>query len=150
MIVSCAHPFIWLSVSPDCHHIICDGLSLAYLARASFIAFGRIMDEDFIRTAYSKGLDKRSTVNVHAIRNIAIPVLTAIGVSLRFSLSTLPIVEFFFVWPGMGLRLLEAIDLRQTTLVVTLALALGLTFLALNLFLDISYRFIDPRVREIQ
>ncbi|MCK4899710.1 MAG: ABC transporter permease [Anaerolineales bacterium] len=123
---------------------------LAYLARASFIAFGRIMDEDFIRTAYSKGLDKRSTVNVHAIRNIAIPVLTAIGVSLRFSLSTLPIVEFFFVWPGMGLRLLEAIDLRQTTLVVTLALALGLTFLALNLFLDISYRFIDPRVREIQ
>lgn len=123
---------------------------LAYLARASFIAFGRIMDEDFIRTAYSKGLDKRSTVNIHAIRNIAIPVLTAIGVSLRFSLSTLPIVEFFFVWPGMGLRLLEAIDLRQTTLVVTLALALGLTFLALNLFLDISYRFIDPRVREIQ
>ena len=62
---------------------------LAYLARASFIAFGRIMDEDFIRTAYSKGLDKRSTVNVHAIRNIAIPVLTAIGVSFRFSLKKL-------------------------------------------------------------
>lgn len=123
---------------------------LAYLTRASYIAFGRIMDEDFIRTAYSKGLDHRSTVNTHAIRNIAIPVLTAVGVSLRFSLGTLPIVEFFFVWPGMGFRLLEAIDLRQTALVVTLALALGITFLSLNLFLDVCYRFIDPRVRDKQ
>jgi ABC-type dipeptide/oligopeptide/nickel transport system permease component len=123
---------------------------LAYLTRASYIAFGRIMDEDFIRTAYSKGLDHRSTVNIHAFRNIAIPVLTAVGVSLRFSLGTLPIVEFFFFWPGMGFRLLEAIDLRQTALVVTLALALGITFLTLNLFLDICYRFIDPRVRDLQ
>ena len=123
---------------------------IAYLTRASFIAFERIMDQDFIRTAYSKGLDRRSTVNVHALRNIAIPVLTAIGVSLRFSLSALPIVEFFFLWPGMGYRMLEAIDLRQTSLVVTLALALGLTFLLINFLLDISYRFIDPRVREIQ
>ena len=63
-------------------------------------------------------------------------------------------IENALLWDTENLNnsgtLLEAIDIRQTTLVVTLALALGLTFLALNLFLDISYRFIDPRVREIQ
>jgi ABC-type dipeptide/oligopeptide/nickel transport system permease component len=123
---------------------------LAYLTRAAYIAFDRIMEEDFIRTAYAKGLSQRRTVSVHALRNIAIPVLTAMGVSIRFSLSSLPVVEFLFVWPGLGLRMLEAINSRNTPLVVTLAAAIGLTFLLVNLLLDISYRFIDPRVREMQ
>ena len=121
---------------------------LAHLTRASFVALNRVMQENYIRTAYSKGLLQRTVVNVHALRNIAVPVLTAVGVSLRFSLSTLPIVEFFFAWPGIGLRLLEAINARQTEVVVSLALALGLTFLFINLVLDIAYRFIDPRLRE--
>jgi len=121
---------------------------LAYVTRTSFIALDRIMEENFIRTAYAKGLYRRRVVTVHAMKNIAIPVLTAIGVSLRFSLSTLPVVEFFFSWPGVGLRLLEAINARQERLVVTLALALGLTLLLVNLFLDLSYRFIDPRMRD--
>jgi peptide/nickel transport system permease protein len=121
---------------------------LAYLTRASFIALNRVMDESYIQTAYSKGLSRRNVVNAHALRNIAIPVLTAIGVSLRFSLSTLPVVEFFFAWPGIGLRLLEAIGNRQERVVVTLALALGLTFLLINLMLDLTYRLIDPRLRE--
>jgi len=121
---------------------------LAYLTRASFIALNRVMGESYIQTAYSKGLRQRMVVNAHALRNIAIPVLTAIGVSLRFSLSTLPVVEFFFAWPGIGLRLLEAIGKRQERVVVTLALALGLTFLLINLLLDMTYRLIDPRLRE--
>lgn len=82
------------------------------------------------------------------MRNIAVPVLTAVGVSLRFSLSTLPVVEFFFAWPGVGLRLLEAINAGQLRVVVTLALALGMTFLLVNLLLDIVYRLVDPRLRE--
>jgi peptide/nickel transport system permease protein len=122
---------------------------LAYLTRASFLGLSRVMDEDYIRTAYSKGLTRIDVVNIHAVKNLAIPVLTAIGVSLRFSLSTLPIVEFFFVWPGLGLRMLEAINMRQTTTVVTFAAALGITILGINLLLDIAYRIIDPRLREL-
>ena len=121
---------------------------LAYITRASFLAVRRIMEEDFIRTAYAKGLSQRRTVNVHALRNIAIPIFTAIGVSLRFSLSALPVVEFLFAWPGMGLRLLEAIDARETVVVVTLAAAMGATFLILNLALDVLYRILDPRTRD--
>jgi len=122
---------------------------LAYVTRATFISLSRIMEEDYIRTAFAKGLSLRRAVNAHALRNIAVPVLTATGVSLRFSLSTLPVVEFFFAWPGMGRRLLEAIDARETTVVVALASALGLTFLFINLMLDIVYRIVDPRMREL-
>ena len=121
---------------------------LAYLTRAAFLSLNRVMEEDYIRTAFSKGLSFRRIINVHALRNIAISVLTAVGVSVRFSLSTLPVVEFFFNWPGMGRRLLEAINTRQTLVVVALASALGLTFLFINLLLDIVYRLVDPRMRE--
>ena len=121
---------------------------LAYLTRASFLSLRSTMDEDYIRTARAKGLRNWRTISVHAVPNIAVPVLTAVGVSLRFALVALPVVEFFFVWPGIGLLMLQAINQRQTILVVTLALALGLTFLVLNLLLDIAYWFIDPRIRE--
>jgi peptide/nickel transport system permease protein len=79
---------------------------------------------------------------------VSVPVLTAIGVSLRFSLGALPVVEFFFAWPGMGRRLLEAIDARQDAVVIALASMLGLTLLLANLLLDVAYRILDPRVRD--
>jgi peptide/nickel transport system permease protein len=121
---------------------------IAYLTRSSFLSLRSTMDEDYIRTARAKGLRNRTVTNIHAVPNIAVPVLTAVGVSLRFALVALPVVEFFFVWPGIGLLMLEAINGRQTVLVVTIALALGLTFLVLNLLLDIAYWFVDPRIRE--
>jgi peptide/nickel transport system permease protein len=121
---------------------------LAQLTRTSFVSLDRTFKEGYILTAYSKGLSTFHALNGHALKNIAIPFLTAVGVSLRFSLSALTVVEFFFVWPGIGMRMLQAINQRQTTLAVTLALALGLTFLILNLLLDIAYWLIDPRIRD--
>lgn len=121
---------------------------VAYLTRATFLALDRVMEEDYIRTAHAKGAPLRRIVWSHAVRNMGVPVLTAIGVSLRFSLSTLPVVEFFFAWPGMGRRLLEAIDARQDSVVIVLASMLGLTFLITNLLLDIAYRIVDPRIRD--
>jgi peptide/nickel transport system permease protein len=120
---------------------------IAYLARASYLDLSQIMDQDYIRTAFAKGLPKDRIVLLHAFRNFAVPVLTAVGVSLRFSLGSLPIVEVFFRWPGVGYQLLNAIDGRQTQLVAALALAIGLTFLLTNLFLDLVYRLVDPRLR---
>jgi ABC-type dipeptide/oligopeptide/nickel transport system permease component len=120
---------------------------VAYLARSVFMGFERVMAENYIRTAYSKGLAKQRTIYVHAARNIAVPVLTALGVSLRFSLGSLPIVETFFLWPGMGFEILQALNAGQTGLATTLALALGATLLAANLGLDVLYRLIDPRLR---
>lgn len=121
---------------------------LAYLTRSSFLSLGHIMQEDFIRTAFAKGLRRFTVVNIHALKNIAVPVLTAIGVSLRFSLGTLPVVEFFFAWPGMGYQLINAINSRQTAVVVALAFVIGATLLSVNLMLDIIYRWVDPRLQE--
>jgi len=121
---------------------------LAYLTRSSFLSLGHIMQEDFIRTAFAKGLRRFTVVNIHALKNIAIPVLTAIGVSLRFSLGSLPVVEFFFAWPGMGYQLINAINSRQTAVVVALAFVIGVTLLTVNLMLDIIYRWVDPRLQE--
>lgn len=123
---------------------------LAYLVRSAHLGLKRVMEEDYIRTAFAKGLTLRRTVNIHALRNLIVPLLTAIGVSIRFSLSSLPIVEIFFSWPGMGQRLLTAINARQTNLVVALAFLLGLTLLVVNLTLDIVYRFVDQRLREAE
>jgi len=123
---------------------------IAYLTRQTFLAVDRVMEEHFIQTAYAKGLGRRYTVVVHALRNVAIPILTAIGVSLRFSLGSLPIIEFLFLWPGMGLRLLQAINNRQAAVVVTLTLMIGLTILGINFLLDITYRIVDPRIRDNQ
>jgi ABC-type dipeptide/oligopeptide/nickel transport system permease component len=121
---------------------------LAYLTRAAYLGLSRVMREDFVRTAHAKGLGMRRTVGVHALKNVAVPMLTALGVSLRFSLSTLPVVELFFQWPGAGIRFLNAIGRRDTGMVVSLALAFGVSFLVINLLLDILYRLIDPRIRE--
>jgi len=120
---------------------------LAYLTRAVYLNLRRMMGEDFVRTARAKGLSQGRTVSVHVLRNTAVPVLTALGVSLRFSLGSLPVVELFFAWPGLGVALLQAVNARQPVLAVTLALALGLTILITNLLLDVVYRMIDPRLR---
>ncbi len=121
---------------------------LAYLTRSSFLSLGHIMQEDFIRTAFAKGLRRFTVVVIHALKNIAVPVLTAMGVSLRFSLGTLPVVEFFFAWPGMGYQLIHAINSRQTAVVVALAFVIGATLLTVNLMLDFFYRWVDPRLQE--
>ena len=121
---------------------------VAYITRTTFVGMDRIMKEDYIRTAYSKGLGGWHTLTGHAYRNLAVPFLTSIGLSFRFSLSILPLVEFVFAWPGMGLGLLQAINDRQTILVVTYALMIGLTFQLITLLLDFSYRLVDPRLRD--
>jgi peptide/nickel transport system permease protein len=123
---------------------------IAYLTRATFLALNRALTEDYVRTAWAKGLSLPQIVGSHLLRNVAVSLLTALGVSLRFALGTLPIVEFFFGWPGMGNRVLGAIVRGEAQVVVTLALALGLTFLFINLLLDILYRFSDPRLKEAE
>jgi peptide/nickel transport system permease protein len=121
---------------------------LAHIARVTLVTMREVLDQDYVRTALAKGLPNPAIWGRHALRNAAVPILTGVGVSLRFSLSSLPVVEYFFNWPGLGATLLDGIRTRQSSLVVTLALALGLTFMALNLLLDVCYRLIDPRFRQ--
>lgn len=121
---------------------------VAYVARATYVSLLDVMREDYIRTAFAKGFSQRRTVITHALRNLAIPVLTSMALSLRFSLSALPIVENIFAWPGMGRRVLEGLNENVPMLVLAIALLIGLLLQVVNLLLDASYPLIDPRIRE--
>ncbi|MBN1454188.1 MAG: dephospho-CoA kinase [Anaerolineales bacterium] len=120
---------------------------LAQIAQVTYVSMRDILGQDYIRTAYSKGLNWRLVRNVHALPNILIPTLTTLGSSLRYSLASLPVVEVFFYWPGVGLMLLDAIQQGNAALVTDLILSLGLFFLFVNLVIEFSFPLIDPRLR---
>ncbi len=119
---------------------------IAQITRITFLAVKQVQSQDYIRTARSKGLRDLHILTVHVLRNAAIPVLTTIGVSLRFALSSLPVVELYFGWPGAGFTLLKSIAQQDDNLTLALALSMGLLFILVNLLLDFSYRVIDPRL----
>ena len=121
---------------------------LAQITRVTFINLNEIMGEEYIRTAYAKGLKYSRTVIVHALKNLAVSVLTVIGVSLRFSISILPVVEYIFAWPGLGRQFLEGIWNQRMGLVVAIALSLGLTIQLINFILNKLYPILDPRLRS--
>jgi len=119
---------------------------LANMVRLTYNILTDILAADYVRTAHGKGLGPWTVLFRHVLRNGAVPLLTTVGVSLRFSLAMLPIVEYIFTWPGIGARLLRALQASDTILVVGLTLALALLFILVNLLLEISCRLADPRV----
>jgi len=121
---------------------------MAQIAQVTYISLTDVFKQDYIRTAQSKGLSWRVVRNRHALRNVLIPVFTTLGTSLRFSLASLPIVELFFEWPGVGSALFAAINQGQITLVVDLLLSLGLFFLFVNLVLEILFPLFDARIAD--
>ena len=123
---------------------------LAQIAQVTYISLTDIIQKDYIRTAYSKGLNPRVVYNRHVLTNALIPILTTLGASLRFSLASLPVVELFFNWPGVGLTLLQAIDKGMSTFVIDLILSLGFFFLLVNLTIEIIFPLLDARLRSVE
>jgi len=128
--------------------LVLAGRPIAQIYRVTYVTISDILEQDYVRTARSKGLRELIVLGRHVIRNAAIPILTTIGMSLRFSLSSLPVVEFFFSWPGVGFTLLKSISRKDDNLTVALVLCLGLVFIVVNLLLEVLYRVVDPRLRE--
>ncbi|MCJ7677875.1 MAG: ABC transporter permease subunit [Anaerolineales bacterium] len=121
---------------------------MAQVAQMTYVTLSEALSQDYMRTALGKGLSRGRAIWQHAMRNVWIPVLTTIGTSLRFSLASLPVVESFFLWPGLGMMLLTALELGLDTLILDLLLALGVLFLLLNSMLDVVYPLLDPRLRQ--
>ncbi len=121
---------------------------VAQIARVTFVSLSSVLTQDYVRTAHSKGMRTEYIFFVHIIRNAAIPILTTIIVSLRFSLGSLPVVEAYFGWNGVGDTLLRGIFIQDTNLVSALLLSLGVVFLGINLLLETSYYLIDPRLLD--
>ncbi len=124
------------------------GLSLAaILTRMVRTAMLEELNQDYIRTARAKGLTERQVVYRHALRNALIPVLTVIGLQFGSLLAGAIVTETIFSWPGIGRLTLSAISNRDYALVQGCILAVGLTYVAVNLLTDVAYTFVNPRMR---
>ncbi len=121
---------------------------IAQIARLSFVRISSILEEDYVRTARAKGLYARIVWLIHISPNALNTILTAMGTSLRFSLSSLPVVEFMFGWPGAGRALLELLRNGERGGATVLVLIMGALFIAVNVLLEVVYRLVDPRLRQ--
>src|SRR6266536_1901617 len=106
-----------------------------------------VLREDYIRTARAKGLAPRTVMVRHALLNMLIPVVTVLGLQLGVLLGGTVIVESVFAWPGVGRLLVEAIGNRDYPLVQAAILVITTSFVFINLLVDVSYAYLDPRIR---
>ncbi|MBN9260314.1 MAG: ABC transporter permease [Hyphomicrobium sp.] len=106
-----------------------------------------VLRQDYIRTAWAKGLSERLVVSRHALRNALIPVVTLIGVQAPLLIGGAVIMEQIFVIPGMGLLLLDAVYQRDYPIITGVFLVVGVAIMLLNLLIDLSYGLLDPKVR---
>jgi peptide/nickel transport system permease protein len=121
--------------------------ALGQLVRLTRSAVLEIRGEDFIRTANSKGLEPRVIYTKHVFRNVAIPLVSVIGVQFGYMLGGSIIIEAIFAWPGIGQLLEQAIGWRDFPLVLAIAVFTSIVVIILNFLTDIAYVIIDPRIR---
>jgi peptide/nickel transport system permease protein len=119
----------------------------AVLTRMVRTAMLEELGQDYIRTARAKGLSERRVVYRHALGNALIPVLTVLGLQFGSLLSGAIVTETIFSWPGIGRLTLSAISNRDYALVQGCILAVGLTYVAVNLLTDVAYTVANPRIR---
>jgi peptide/nickel transport system permease protein len=120
---------------------------LAIIARMTRSAMLEVLNQDYIRTAWAKGLAERVVVIRHALRNALLPVVTIVGLQLGFLLGGAVLTETVFSWPGVGTWLLAGIEGRDYPVVQAGVIIVALIFVLVNLLVDLSYALLDPRIK---
>jgi peptide/nickel transport system permease protein len=133
-------------------HLVLPSVSLGLVACASLMRLTRsemleVLGQDFIRTARAKGLDSGVVAVRHALRNAMIPVVTIAGLRFAGLLGGAVIVETIFAWPGIGKFVLDSIFDRDYPVIQGFVIFMGTVFLLVNLLVDVSYAWLDPRIR---
>ena len=136
----------------DWHYLILPasamGASLAaILTRMVRTAMLEELGQDYIRTARAKGLSESRVVWGHALPNALVPIVTVVGLQFGALLAGAIVTEKIFSWPGLGRLVVDAISNRDYALVQGCLLSIGLTYVLVNLFTDIVYRWVNPRMR---
>lgn len=139
---------LWSHISQFFIPAIVLGLSSsATLMRITRTMMLEVLRLDFIRTARAKGLNSRTVIRRHALRNALIPVVSLLGIQAAFLLSGVVIAESVFALPGIGRTLVQAISTRDYPVVQGIAVVTGLMVILINLLVDLSYGVLDPRVK---
>jgi len=121
--------------------------SMAIIARMTRSSMLEVLNQDFIRTARAKGLVHSAVVLKHALRNAMVPVVTVIGLQFGALLAGTVITETVFSWPGIGSLLVQSILARDYPVVQGAVLLIAVSFILVNLIVDLIYGYIDPRIR---
>lgn len=134
------------------HHMVLPAIVLIIGSLASLLRYTRngmleVLSQDYIRTARSKGLSEKVVIYKHAFRNALIPIITLLGFYIPALFSGAVILEGIFRWPGLGMVMLDSIRVRDYNLMMTMLIFLALLTLLGNLFQDIGYALVDPRVK---
>ena len=142
----------WEALGDGLRHLVLPMVALgtipmAIIARMTRSSMLDVLGLDYIRTARAKGASERLVVGRHAFRNALLPVVTVIGLSLGALLSGAVLTETIFRLPGVGSALFEAIASRDYIVVQAFTLVTALIYVTINLVVDISYAYLDPRIR---
>jgi peptide/nickel transport system permease protein len=145
----------WLPVSGagGITHLILPAITMgsalaAILTRMVRTAMLEELGQDYIRTARAKGLPERTVVYKHALRNALIPIITLLGLQFGALLAGAIVTETIFSWPGIGRLTVSAINNRDYPLLQGCILAIGLTYVLVNLATDVMYLVVNPRIRD--
>ena len=122
-------------------------IPMAVIARMTRSSMIEVMGEDYIRTAWAKGLSERIVVLKHAMKNSFTPTLTVMGIEFGYLLGGAIITETIFSWPGVGRWLLFAVQARDFRAVQGGVLLIAITFVLINLIVDLLYAWLDPRIK---
>jgi ABC-type dipeptide/oligopeptide/nickel transport system permease component len=145
----------WLPVSGagDLLHLVLPAITMggalaAILTRMVRTSMLEELGQDYIRTARAKGLSERTIVYKHALRNALIPIITLVGLQFGALLAGAIVTETIFSWPGIGRLTVSAISNRDYALLQGCILAVGLTYVLVNLATDVLYLVVNPRIRD--
>jgi peptide/nickel transport system permease protein len=142
----------WSTLNQALRHLALPALALstvpmAIIARMTRSAMLEVLGQDYVRTARAKGLWEWLVVRRHALKNALLPVVTTIGLQVGLLLSGAILTETIFSWPGIGRWVYESIQFRDYPVVQSLTLVIATIFVFANLVVDLSYAWLDPRVR---
>lgn len=123
------------------------GIYVALIARITRSTMLDVLNQDYIRTARAKGLGQPAMLFVHALKNAAVPIITVIGIGVALLIGGAVVTESVFAIPGLGRLTVDAILRRDYPVIQGLVLMFSFVYVLVNLLIDISYTFIDPRIK---
>jgi peptide/nickel transport system permease protein len=142
----------WKVLGDALRHLILPSIAvgtipMSIIARMTRSSLLEVLSADYVRTARAKGLHERAVLMTHAMKNAMLPIITVVGLEFGGLLAGAILTETIFSWPGMGRLVVERILARDYPTVQGAVLVIALLFVVLNLLVDLSYAYLDPRIR---
>lgn len=140
------------TVSQVALHMILPVVSLAVISIAAYSRYVRssmleVMNQDYIRTARAKGLQRSAIVVKHALKNASLPIVTVIGLDIPLLLGGAVVTERIFAWPGMGRLFIDHVSRADAPVVMGILMIIAAAVVVFQLLVDITYAWLDPRIR---